>query len=720
MSRFPIALLLLGLVLSGVAGVLNQVLWQRALRIFLGGSETLSAMVVVVVFLGGLGAGAALAGRRAGALARPLRALALVELGLALSNLLVAGLLSLDLTSSVYAAQRFAVGAGLPLRAVYAVAAAALLAVPTLLMGATVPLAGAAAQRQLGARGDALVPALFVVNTAGAAVGAWSASAVLLPAIGQRASLLVALVGNVFAALVFAVAARGRGPAPPLPAAAPVPSPGGLRPAEWAGAALGFLSLCFEVLLLRALTLAYEPQPSTFAVSLAAYLVVWSLGVSLAGAVRPQRGPVAFATAALLLGVAPAHAALRAAGDTAPWLGAALLSAPCLGFGLLYGALARAAAADWGRDLGRFSAANTLGSCAGVVFFTLVGFEAPLVHGLGFLAAGVAAVGLALTRARPAAPALGALAAAVLGLGLATPTTTNDAGEVAWWGRDGVVELTPDGQVFIDGLWHTRLSRGGDHIGEPYAWLMAAAAVLGLDGRPLRRALVIGAGIGVSSVTLAGVEGVQVDGYEINRTLLRLLRAHPVGTLHSLDAPGVRWIWGDARTGLALDESRYDLILSAPLHLRAAGSSLLLSDEYLALAKSRLNPGGVLAVYANEGVEAQSLLVQRTLAEHFAHRVTWSDGLVTVASDAPFTLTEDRLRARMEAGDRFAEELWAFEVALRAEGGGGVWSLYEGAARAGLVADRPITDDHPLLEHPARAATTVQAVPLTTVRAAPR
>ncbi len=29
------------LVLSGVAGIVNQVVWQRALKIFLGGSETL-------------------------------------------------------------------------------------------------------------------------------------------------------------------------------------------------------------------------------------------------------------------------------------------------------------------------------------------------------------------------------------------------------------------------------------------------------------------------------------------------------------------------------------------------------------------------------------------------------------------------------------------------------------------------------------------------------
>ncbi len=47
------------LFISGVASILNQVMWQRALKIFLGGSEALSSMVVVLVFRLGPGAGAA-------------------------------------------------------------------------------------------------------------------------------------------------------------------------------------------------------------------------------------------------------------------------------------------------------------------------------------------------------------------------------------------------------------------------------------------------------------------------------------------------------------------------------------------------------------------------------------------------------------------------------------------------------------------------------------
>lgn len=724
MLRLRLAALFFGLVLSGLAGIINQVVWQRAIKLFLGGSETLSAMVVVIVFLGGLGLGAAVAARRVGALRSPLRALGLVELGLGAINVLVTILLTVDLSASVVAAQGLASSAGLPMRAVYAVGASILLLPPTLLMGATVPLAGAACQRQLEAKGDALIPVMLFLNTVGAAVGAWAASGLLLPWWGQRAALGVAVLNNVVAGVIFIAIGLGRRAEPaPTPAPAAAPRAGGLQREELLGAALGLLSLSYEMLLIRALTLSFEPLPGTFAATLAGFLVFWSLGVAASGALRAP-GRVAVGAAAGLTGLSLAlmpalHTLIRDDGGWSLPAAAAALSAPCLGFGLLYGGLARSLSVDWGRDLGRYAAANTLGSCAGVLFFTLVGFEAPLAHGALFLALGLFSVAFTAQRSGLSAAlavASGVAAAALLGNGLRVPTT-HHRGETAWWGRDGVVELTPDGDVYIDGLWHTRLSHHGDHIGEPYAWLMAAAAVLGRGDRPTQRALVIGAGIGVSGVTLAGAEGVAVDGYEINETLKRLLIAEPEGTLGSLTHPALRWMWMDARTGLALHDDRYELILSAPLHLRAAGSSSLLSLEYLDLVKQRMTEDGVLVVYANEGREAQSLLVQRSLAERFRYRVTWYDGMITVASDHPFEMTPEWLEARMRRGDRFGRECLRFDRTLRLRGEAeGLYGLYDGPAE-GPVADRPIRDDHPLLEYPDVAEQLVTAVPWTAAAA---
>src|SRR5687768_12028846 len=105
MSRktFSWAVLLLSLFGSGAAGLINQVVWQRALKIFLGGSESISSMIVVVVFLGGLGTGSWVAGRSALRLRDPLLALAALEMVLGAVNFGVRALLATDISDSVFA-----------------------------------------------------------------------------------------------------------------------------------------------------------------------------------------------------------------------------------------------------------------------------------------------------------------------------------------------------------------------------------------------------------------------------------------------------------------------------------------------------------------------------------------------------------------------------------------------------------------------------------------
>ena len=697
--------LLVGLVCSGVAGIVNQVVWQRALKIFLGGSETLSSMVVVLVFLLGLGSGAALAGRVTPRIRNPLLALAGVELALAAGNAVVAWILGLDLTESVYAVQRLALSAGVPLRVVYAAASAVLLLPPTMAMGATVPLASEACQRQLHAASARLVPVLFFVNTAGAAVGAWAASAWLLPAVGQRAALLVAVGCNALAALAVGLLARSPDAAPVPVAASEAPRP--LTREEGLGALLGFLSLGYEMVLFRILALAHEPLPTTFATGLAGFLLAWSIGVALAGPFKVWIPVPALATAAAIAAVPRFYAWEVGGGGFDVVASTAIYVLPCIGFGWMYGQLVARGAEVWGRDVGRYTALNTLGSCAGILFFTLVGYEIPQSLDAWALAVLLVAAALYDGGTRLGAGVAGAVAVGLVGYGLALPhTETNGIRE--YWGRDGVVEVDVEGNVYIDGLWHTRLSEATDPVGRPYTWLMAFAAALAHDDPHPKKALVVGAGVGVSSNSLAGLEGLAIDGYEINHTLKRVLRDYPEETHHVLANPIMRWMWQDARTGLALDATTYDIILSAPLYLRQAGSSLLLSKEYLALAKSRLAPGGVLAVYSNEDAAAQSRLVQRTIAEVFDYRVTWYEGLVTIASDHPIAITEERFRERLALPDRLYQQAVGFDRSLSAEGGLRVW--YDGDRFATELADRPITDDQPLVEYPELAERWVGSV----------
>jgi len=707
-------LVLAALFVSGVASIINQVVWQRALKIFLGGSEALSSMVVVLVFMLGLGLGAAYMATRIHQRSHPLLAFGVIELLLAVINVSIACLLSLDLSESVYAAQRLAVSAGVPLRLVYGVSALIVLLPPTFLMGITLPLASEVFQRQLGATRKNMIIVLFFLNTAGAALGAYAGSSFLLPHYGQRIALFSAALGSVIsAAILLALSRVIRSVGPRAPAAAEEVRRRGLSFEERLGGALGFLSLGYEIYLFRVMALVHGPLPHTFAMTLCLYLLFWSLGVLVASRIKERAVSVAV-VGAIWIAVMPFfYESDRWSFHFALLGGGLFYFIPCVLFGILYGHLVSRSAEQWGRDVARFYAINTAGSCIGIVFFTLVGYEIDQNRNTTFIAAGLVAVGLQFWSLRcvsiptrwfrlPASsiPRIGQLAAVVTGVavfaaGLWCPVTERD-GVRSYWGRDGVVEVRPNGAIWIDGLWHSSLSDGTNHIGRVYSWFMVIAAYLSHSESPIGDALVVGSGVGLTATGLTLIDGVYVDAYEINHTLKRVLEDYPKETLNLLDNDRVNITWQDARSGLALNPKKYDIIISAPLHLRQAGSSILLSREYLLLVKSRLKQGGVVALYSHEGPRLQSRLVRSTVRSVFRYSSTFSDGIITVASDSPIRVDREDIIERLRTAGPIFEQVQMHERSNRKS----VLAAMDMPPLEWRLFDLVVTDDHPLVEYP--------------------
>lgn len=705
-----LALFLVTLSLSGVASIVNQVAWQRALKVFFGGSEALSSMTVVFVFLLGLGAGSWALAHESQRVKNPLRALGLVELGLFAVNVLIAILLSLDLSETVYGAQRAAIGLGVPHRAVYVAGAILVLTVPCLLMGATLPLASEAAQRHLRETGPRLVGVLFAVNTAGAVLGAIVCGFWLLPRFGQTPALLAAAAMNAIAGLALvAMGARLAAAEPPPLEAAPA-SPWRsrlaiLRPSkeDLLGFSMGILSLAYEMLLLRVLSLTHEPVPYTFATVLWSFLAAWALGVALSSRPSPPVSTSgAIGLAAIGVALLPVYA------ETVRWwvaisreVATLIAVVPVIGFGLAYGGLVTHNAQRWGRDVGRFAAWNTAGSCLGVLVGTLVGYEmAPSYFGYT-LAAGLAAAWVFSTERLPLAarPIAIAALAAVFVYGWHQPPPLSARNVSASFGRDGVIEIDRKGNLLWDGMWHSRLSDGSSHIGS-LNWLLAVAPLLVHEG-PVEDALVIGVGGGITTGTLARASDVKrVVAYDLNRELTSLLAAYPRGTLGIASNERVHIRWMDGRSGLALHDDRYDLITQQPLYLKQAGASLLLSREYFELVKRRLKPGGIFAIYSNaRGNEAQAHLVRETAAAVFPHVLTFKKGYMVLASESPMAPSEASFRKRMEVGDRVAREMAAYDEAAVKHGGERLIQMVDATATwqgGGYL----ITDDHPLVEYP--------------------
>jgi spermidine synthase len=178
-----VGLILLG---SGTAALVYQMAWTRELRLIFGASTAATA-AVLAVFIGGLGAGGMLFGKRADRAARPLALYAKLELGAA--GLAALSPLLLWAVRAAYVAlggsTRLGAFGGSVLRLLLG---ALVLAPPTLMMGGAMPAAVAAveADEDQGRRRLAL---LYGLNTLGAVMGCLLATFVLLEALGTRWTL---------------------------------------------------------------------------------------------------------------------------------------------------------------------------------------------------------------------------------------------------------------------------------------------------------------------------------------------------------------------------------------------------------------------------------------------------------------------------------------------------------------------------------------------------
>lgn len=210
---------------SGFAGLALEMVWSRILSLHLGGSAE-AVTAVVTAYMGGLGLGSLAAARYARRVRRPLRAYALLELVVA--AFAVASPLILRAPEGLFrlAHDYEEVARGLPFAVRFATSLA-LLMVPTFAMGATLPLLVEDLTRR-GGRYATRVAVLYGVNTIGAVAGTAAAGFWLLPALGNRATLMVAGgLDLAIAALVLLGLARGDEPVAAPPQADP---PGPARP----------------------------------------------------------------------------------------------------------------------------------------------------------------------------------------------------------------------------------------------------------------------------------------------------------------------------------------------------------------------------------------------------------------------------------------------------------------------------------------------------------
>lgn len=278
---------------SGLCALVYQTVWLREFRLIFGASTAASA-AVLAIFMGGLGLGSALLGARADRQARPLAFYANLELLIAASAALSPFLV--ELTRAVYIALGGTPVLGLGLGTVVRLVLSLLvLAVPTVLMGGTLPAAARAvlSDEDPHRRDLAL---LYGINTLGAVTGAVASTFLLLEVLGNRTTLWSACLLNALVAIIARSVSRSMegatDGAKEAPAVAATPAPVEPAPPVDAGRALpprgfvlvsaavvGFAFLLMELVWYRMLGPLLGGTTFTFGLILALAL----LGIGLGG-----------------------------------------------------------------------------------------------------------------------------------------------------------------------------------------------------------------------------------------------------------------------------------------------------------------------------------------------------------------------------------------------------------------------------------------------------
>jgi spermidine synthase len=282
-KRTAAVLPLLALACSGMAGLVDEVVWARVLSTLFG-SVLAATGLLMALFMACLGLGAHLGGRLTPRLKRPLLAYGLLEAAIGIMVLATPPLLK---SIEPWILGLYGAHSPWTVNLLTAAACMAILGPVILLMGATFPVFLAWALgggRSLNA-GTGLV---YGINTLGAVLGTIGAGFVLLPVLGIRGSLITAALADIAVGLVCILLGYKMGTVPIFASGEPrVAEIIGTVPIfdarlAWGTAFLGgFAALALEVAWFRALTLVFGSSVYALTLMLAAFLTGLGLGAFL-------------------------------------------------------------------------------------------------------------------------------------------------------------------------------------------------------------------------------------------------------------------------------------------------------------------------------------------------------------------------------------------------------------------------------------------------------
>ncbi len=686
-------LLFICFLLSGFAGLVDQIVWVRAALASFG-VITPFASVVVSVFMLGLAIGTWLGGRHTHAVAdrlgrSPLELYGWVEAFIGLSAFALPPLFGLG-RAALLPLGGMQEGGYLLLSSVLIT----LMILPfCIAMGLTFPTMMSFIEREEPDHGGSF-SFLYLANVIGAFAGAIATPLVLIELLGFRASLYVAAAMNFAAAAACIVTAR-RGQWQPRPDRTPeapsaralFPTDIGPRETELVLFTTGFVSMALEIVWMRAFTPVLGTLVYAFSGLLAVYLLSTFAGSALyrrhraRERVLPVRPLLVLAPITLMLPIVVAIPELLATGARAllglvsiaveappVWIATVPLSlasiAPfCALLGYLTPMLVDHRSHGEPERAGRAYAINITGSILGpllAAYLLLPLFGARIsmwVLALPFLAL-FAAHALRTTRTRSRVVA-GAVAALTL-VGFVQTGVRGRSFEEGSHIRGAVVRRDHTATVISYGQGkqrHLLVNGYGMTVLTTLTKVMAHFP-LGLLEHPPERALVIAFGMGTTFRSLLSWD-IEATAVELVPSVVDAFPYYHEDAAEVVANPRGRIVVDDGRRFLARTDERFDVItIDPPPPVETAGSSLLYAVEFHALARRRLAPGGIVHHWFPDGIRVEPGIrraVLRSAVSSFEHvRIFQSHhgfGLHIVCSEQPIEIPEpDAFIARMPPG----------------------------------------------------------------------
>ena len=625
------------LFLSGSSALLFEVIWFELLKQTIG-SSTFSVAVLLMCFMGGLSIGSELAHRLDNRQTPPLLIYAALEIGVALSGLGIPVLLP-----HIRDAYALIATNDLPSHALRAVVVGGVLVIPTVLMGASLPIAARVFSNTDA--GVASIGRIYSINIAGGVVGAATAGFWALPAMGlSRTSVFAAAVCLVAAALAvirhrhprFAAAPQSR------PKARSHWATASKTPLALLAALSGFSALGCQIIWTRMLTTLFGPSVYAFSIVLAIFLTGLAIGAGLSARSKAiKESPAEWIVAGqLLAGLYAAISvwlindvlsewslsptveqpiALRYVYDACRAM--LVMFVPTAVWGATLPLLVRIAATNkepLDVNIGRLYAINTVGAIAGVF---MIGFLAvpmaslrqsmQIVVAAAFIASSIGLIGIINTpTARQRLKIVGLFVGALVTVMLIPAPN----GKVMGFGHEYLLFKDWDEPIYSkDGAFATVAvshdTESDDHFlhvgGKVVAssrpadmrlqYLLAAIPLM-LHPAP-KSVLVIGLGTGVTAGTFAldpTVERIVICEVEpeVIAAADRYFRQYNFNVLAD---PRVEIVLDDGRHYLQTSRETFDIISTDSIHPWVRGSAALHTVEFHELVRTHLNDDGFIS-----------------------------------------------------------------------------------------------------------------------------